>query len=128
ILIHAASVSGIAPDPEVSAYGARKAAARHFSKIAAVEFAVARSGIRVNLVIPDCVLSPMGLLPGVGRQAGRDGEGIRGDGGRIRRPAFSSREGGARTAFCLDSDGSAHMIGVEHVIARGATGRRMALR
>jgi NAD(P)-dependent dehydrogenase (short-subunit alcohol dehydrogenase family) len=51
-IINVASVSGITPYPEASAYGASKAAVRHFSKVAAIECADARSGIRVNLVTP----------------------------------------------------------------------------
>jgi len=51
-IINVASVSGINAYPEASAYGASKAAVRHFSKIAAIECADAETGIRVNVVTP----------------------------------------------------------------------------
>src|SRR5262249_47424024 len=58
-IINVASVSGIMPYPEASAYGASKAAVRHFSKVAAIECADAETGIRVNVVTPGGVRTPI---------------------------------------------------------------------
>ena len=84
-IINVASVSGITPYPEASAYGASKAAVRHFSKVAAIECADARTGIRVNVVTPGGVKTPMWESMGffqelVAKQGGMEA-GIRGDGG-----------------------------------------------
>src|SRR5262249_4606265 len=58
-IVNVASVSGITPYPEASAYGASKAAVRHFSKVAAIECADGETGIRVNVVTPGGVKTPM---------------------------------------------------------------------
>ena len=76
-IINVASVSGITPYPEASAYGASKAAVRHFSKIAAIECADAKTGIRVNVVTPGGVRTPMWESMGffqelVARQGGNE--------------------------------------------------------
>lgn len=47
------------PSPGASAYGASKAAIRLFSRVAAIECADAQAGIRVNVVSPSGVKTPM---------------------------------------------------------------------
>jgi NAD(P)-dependent dehydrogenase (short-subunit alcohol dehydrogenase family) len=76
-IVNVASVSGITPYPEASAYGASKAAVRHLSKVAAIECADARSDIRVNVVTPGGVRIPMWESKGcfqelVAEQGGRE--------------------------------------------------------
>jgi NAD(P)-dependent dehydrogenase (short-subunit alcohol dehydrogenase family) len=58
-IVNVASVSGINPDPGASAYGASRAAIRLFAKLAAVECADAKTGIRVSVVTPRGVKTPM---------------------------------------------------------------------
>jgi NAD(P)-dependent dehydrogenase (short-subunit alcohol dehydrogenase family) len=125
-IINVASVSGILPYPEASAYGASKAAVRHFSKVAAIESADARTGIRVNVVTPGGVKTPMwesmdffrelvakhgGTEPAFAAMAGTSAS-----------HRFSSPEEIARTILYLASDESAHLNGVELVIAQGHVG------
>jgi NAD(P)-dependent dehydrogenase (short-subunit alcohol dehydrogenase family) len=58
-IINVASVSGVNAYPAVGAYGASKAAVRLFSRIAAIECADAKTGIRVNVVTPSGVKTPI---------------------------------------------------------------------
>jgi NAD(P)-dependent dehydrogenase (short-subunit alcohol dehydrogenase family) len=125
-IINVASVSGITPYPEASAYGASKAAVRHFSKIAAIECADARSGIRVNVVTPAGVKTPMWESMGffqelVAKQGGKE-EAFASLAGSSASNQFSSPEDIARTILYLASDDSAHLTGVELVIAQGHVG------
>jgi NAD(P)-dependent dehydrogenase (short-subunit alcohol dehydrogenase family) len=87
-IINMASVSGINAFPGASAYGASKAATRHFSRVATIECADAQTGIRVNVVSPSGVKTPMwegmDFFPGVTRQAWWHRRGVCGDGGHRR--------------------------------------------
>src|SRR5262249_3084022 len=58
-IINVASVSGINAYTEAGAYGASKAAVRLLSRVAAIECTNAKTGIRVNLVTPSGVKTPM---------------------------------------------------------------------
>jgi NAD(P)-dependent dehydrogenase (short-subunit alcohol dehydrogenase family) len=125
-IINVASVSGITPYPEASAYGASKAAVRHFSKIAAIECADANLGIRVNVVTPGGVMTPMWESMGffqelVAKQGGREAA-FAAMAGTSASNQFSSPEDIARTILYLASDESAHLTGVELVIAQGHSG------
>ena len=125
-IINIASVSGITPYPEASAYGASKTAVRHFSKIAAIECADARSGIRVNVVTPGGVKTPMWESMGffqelVAKQGGREAA-FTAMAGTSASNQFSSPEDIAHTILYLASDESAHLTGVELVIAQGHVG------
>jgi NAD(P)-dependent dehydrogenase (short-subunit alcohol dehydrogenase family) len=125
-IINVASVSGITPYPEASAYGASKAAIRHFSKIAAVECADSRSSIRVNLVTPGGVKTPMWESMGffqelVANQGGREAA-FAAMAGTSASNQFSAPEDIAQTILYLASDESAHLNGVELVIAQGHAG------
>jgi NAD(P)-dependent dehydrogenase (short-subunit alcohol dehydrogenase family) len=125
-IINLASVSGITRYPEASAYGASKAAVRHFTKIAAIECADARSGIRVNVVTPGGVKTPtwesMGFFQElVAKQGGREAA-FAAMAGSSASNQFSSPEDIARTILYLASDDSAHLTGVEVVTAQGHAG------
>jgi NAD(P)-dependent dehydrogenase (short-subunit alcohol dehydrogenase family) len=125
-IINLASVSGITPYPEASAYGASKAAVRHFSKIAAIECADDRSGIRVNLVTPGGVKTPMwesmGFFQELVTKHGGKEEAFAAMAGASASNQFSSPEDIAQTILYLASDESAHLTGVELVIAQGHVG------
>ena len=125
-IINVASVSGITPYPEASAYGASKAAVRHFSKIAAIECADAKLGIRVNLVTPGGVKTPMwesmGFFQELVVKHGGTEQAFAAMAGTPASHQFSSPEEIARTILYLASDESAHLTGLELVIAQGHVG------
>ena len=125
-IINVASVSGITPYPEASAYGASKAAVRHFSKIAAIECADARTGIRVNVVTPGGVKTPMwesmGFFRDLVAEQGGTEQAFAAMAGTSASNQFSSPEDIARTILYLASDESAHLTGLELVIAQGHVG------
>jgi NAD(P)-dependent dehydrogenase (short-subunit alcohol dehydrogenase family) len=122
-IINVASVSGITPYPEASAYGASKAAVRHLSKVAAIECADAETGIRVNVVTPGGVKTRMWESMSffqelVAKQGGKE-QAFAAMAGSSASNRFSSPEDIARTILFLASDESAHLNGVELVIAHG---------
>jgi NAD(P)-dependent dehydrogenase (short-subunit alcohol dehydrogenase family) len=125
-IINVASVSGINPYPEASAYGASKAAVRHFSKVAAIECADARTGIRVNVVSPGGVKTPiwesLEFFRDLVAKHGGTEQAYAALAGTSASNQFSSPEDIARTIFYLASDESAHLNGVELVIAQGHIG------
>jgi NAD(P)-dependent dehydrogenase (short-subunit alcohol dehydrogenase family) len=125
-IINVASVSGINPYSGASAYGASKAAIRLFSKIAAVECADARTGVRVNVVSPSGVKTPMWETMDffkelVARHGGTEAAfaAMTGSAGS---QAFFAPEEVARTILYLASDESAHLNGVELLLAHGHVG------
>jgi NAD(P)-dependent dehydrogenase (short-subunit alcohol dehydrogenase family) len=125
-IINVASVSGITPFPEASAYGASKAAVRHFSKVAAIECADAETGIRVNVVTPGGVKTPMWesmdfFQELVAKHGGRE-QAFAAMAGSSASNRFSAPEDIARTILFLASDESAYLNGVELVIAEGHVG------
>jgi len=125
-VINVASASGITPFPEASAYGASKAAVRYFSKVAAIECADAKTGIRVNVVTPGGVKTPMWESMSffqelVAKHGGRE-QAFAAMAGSSASNQFSSPEDIARTILLLASDESAHLNGVELVIAPGHVG------
>ena len=125
-IINVASVSGINAYPEASAYGASKAAVRHFSKVAAIECANAGTGIRVNVVTPGGVKTPMwetmDFFRDLVAQHGGTERAYAALAGTSASNQFSSPEDIARTILYLASDESAHLNGVELVIAQGHIG------
>ena len=58
-IINVASVTGLKAYRDTSVYSASKAGVRQFSKVAAIECADARTGIRVNVVSPGGVKTPI---------------------------------------------------------------------
>jgi len=125
-IINVASVSGINAFPEASAYGASKAAVRLFSKIAAIECANARKAIRVNIVTPGGVKTPMWESMDFFRELvaehGGTEQAFAAMAGTASSQQFSSPEAIARTILYLASDDSAHLTGLELVIAQGHVG------
>ena len=123
-IINVASASGIKASAGASAYCASKAAVRLFSKTAALECAAAGSRIRVNLVSPGGVKTPiwekMDFWPGLVAQHGSPEaawqvlSGSSSDG-------FFSPEEIARAILFLASDESSYINAGELVIDRGYT-------
>jgi 3(or 17)beta-hydroxysteroid dehydrogenase len=125
-IINVASVSGVIAYPEASAYGSSKAAVRHFSKIAAIECADAKTGVRVNVVTPGGVKTPMwesmDFFRNLVSQHGGTEQAFAAMAGTSPSHQFSSPEDIARTILYLASDESAHLTGVELVVAQGHAG------
>jgi 3(or 17)beta-hydroxysteroid dehydrogenase len=125
-IINVASVSGVDAYPEASAYGSSKAAVRHFSKIAAIECADAKTGVRVNVVTPGGVKTPMwesmDFFRNLVSQHGGTEQAFAAMAGASPSHQFSTPEDIARTILYLASDESAHLTGLELVIAQGHAG------
>jgi NAD(P)-dependent dehydrogenase (short-subunit alcohol dehydrogenase family) len=125
-IVNVASVSGINPYPGASAYGASKAAIRLFSKIAAIECADAKTGVRVNVVSPSGVKTPvwesMDFFRELVAQHGGSEEAFAALAGAAPSHEFFTAEEIAQTILYLATDESAHLTGVELVIARGHMG------
>jgi 3(or 17)beta-hydroxysteroid dehydrogenase len=125
-IINVASTSGVHAYPQASASGASKAAVRHFSKIAAIECADAKSGIRVNVVTPGGVKTPiwesMDFFRDLISQHGGLEQAFAAMAGTSPSKQFTSPEDIARTILYLASDESAHLTGIELVIAQGHVG------
>jgi NAD(P)-dependent dehydrogenase (short-subunit alcohol dehydrogenase family) len=125
-IVNVASVSGIKPFAGASAYGAGKAAVRLFSKIAAIECQDAKNGVRVNVVTPGGVKTPMwqamDFFQGLVAQHGGAEEAFAAMAGAVPSQQFFSSEEIARTILFLTSDESTHLTGVEIVMDRGHTG------
>jgi NAD(P)-dependent dehydrogenase (short-subunit alcohol dehydrogenase family) len=125
-IINIASVAGIHAYPGSSAYGASKAAVRHLSRIAAIECADAQNGVRVNVVAPGGVKTPIWesveLFKELVAKRGGTEEAFAALGGKTASEQFSAPEEIAQTILFLASDESSHLTGVELVIAQGHAG------
>jgi NAD(P)-dependent dehydrogenase (short-subunit alcohol dehydrogenase family) len=125
-IVNVASVSGIKPFARASAYGAAKAAVRLLSKVAAIECQDARNGVRVNLVTPGGVKTPMweamDFFRDLAARHGGTEEAFAAMAGAVPSQQFFSAEEVARTVLYLASDESVHLTGVELVMDRGHTG------
>ena len=125
-IINVASVSGIKPSPTASAYCASKAAIRMFSKTAAIECADAKTGIRVNVVTPGGVKTPMwekmDFFQGMIAQTGGTEKAFAAMEGEAASQNFFTAEEVASTILYLASDESSHLTGTEIVLDRGHTG------
>lgn len=125
-VVNIASVSGIKPSPTASAYCASKAAIRMFSKTAAIECADAKTGIRVNLVTPGGVKTPMwekiDFFQGMVAQSGGTDKAFAAMEGANASQKFFTAEEVASTIVYLASDESSHLTGTEVVLDRGHTG------
>jgi NAD(P)-dependent dehydrogenase (short-subunit alcohol dehydrogenase family) len=125
-IVNVASVSGITPFAGAAAYGAGKAALRLLSRIAAIECADARNGVRVNVVSPGGVKTPMWQTMDffrdlVAKHGGTEEAFAAMDGSTTASQQFITAEEVARTILYLASDESAHLTGVELVLDRGHT-------
>ncbi len=125
-IVNVASVSGIKPFAGAAAYGSAKAAVRLLSKIAAIECQDAGNGVRVNVVTPGGVKTPMWLQMDFFRGLAAEHGGAEGAfaalAGSVPSQQFFAAEEVARTVLYLASDESAHLSGVELVMDRGHTG------
>src|SRR5262249_33959194 len=124
-IINVASVSGVKPFAGAAAYGAAKAAVRLLSKVAAIEGQDARIGVRVNVVTPGGVKTPMWLAMDFFRKLADEHGGAEGAfaalAGSVPSHQFYTAEEVARTVLYLASDESSHLSGVELVMDRGHT-------
>jgi 3(or 17)beta-hydroxysteroid dehydrogenase len=125
-IVNIASVSGLRPFAGAAAYGSAKAAVRLLSKVAAIECQDARNGVRVNVVTPGGVKTPMWLEMDFFRElAAKHGgaeEAFAALAGTVPSQQFFAAEDVARTVLYLASDESSHLSGVELVMDRGHTG------
>lgn len=125
-IVNVASVSGITPSAGAAAYCASKAAVRMFSKTAAIECADANNGVRVNVVTPSGVKTPMWEKEEFFRALMDEHGGIEGAyaamAGDTPSHQFFSPEEVAETILYLASDESSHLTGTEIVLDRGHTG------
>ncbi len=122
-IINVASVSGINAYAAGSAYGASKAAVRMLSRAAAIECADAKSGIRVNVVSPGGVKTPMWETMDFFQQLmakhGGTEQAFAALAGSAGSQQFFSAEEVARTILYLASDESAHLNGAEIILSHG---------
>jgi NAD(P)-dependent dehydrogenase (short-subunit alcohol dehydrogenase family) len=122
-IINVASVSGLNAYAGAGAYGASKAAVRLLSRVAAIECADARSGVRVNVVSPSGVKTPMWESMDFFRQLvdqhGGTEAAFAALAGSAGSQQFFAPEEVARTILYLASDESAHLNGVEVIMAQG---------
>jgi NAD(P)-dependent dehydrogenase (short-subunit alcohol dehydrogenase family) len=125
-VVNISSVSGARPFAGAAAYGAGKAAVRLLSKVAAIECQDARNGVRVNVVTPGGVKTPMWLAMDFFRGLAAEHGGAEGAfaamAGPVPSQQFFAAEEVARTVLYLASDESSHLSGVELVMDRGHTG------
>lgn len=125
-VVNVASASGITPYPGASAYAASKAALRLFSKIAAIECANAKNGVRVNVVTPAGVKTPMWetmpFFQDLVTKHGGSEEAFASITGGMPSRAFFTADEVARSILYLASDEASHLNGIEMVLARGHVG------
>ena len=123
-IINVASASGIKASAGASAYCASKAAVRMFSKTAALECAAAGLKIRVNVVSPGGVKTPiwegMDFWPGLVAQHGSEEGAWKALAGPSLDGFFSPDEI-AQVILFLASDESSYMNAGELVVDRGYT-------
>lgn len=124
-IINVASVSGITPSAGAAAYCASKAAIRMFSKSVAIECIDAGNRIRVNVVTPGGVRTPMWeneefFKELVAEHGGRE-EAFAAMAGDAPSHQFFTPEEIAKTILFLASDESSHLTGTEIVMDRGHT-------
>ena len=109
-----------------SAYCASKAAVRMFSKSVAIECADGKTGIRVNVVTPGGVKTPMWeqeqFFQDLMTEHGGVEEAFAAMAGQLPSHRFFTAADVAQTILYLASDESSHLTGTEIVMDRGYTG------
>lgn len=125
-IVNVASVSGIKPSAKAAAYCASKAALRIFSKTLAIECADAKNGVRVNVVSPGGVKTPMWekeeFFRSMMAKHGNSDAAFNAMAGELGSFQFYAPDDVARTILFLASDESSHLSGTEFVMDRGHTG------
>jgi 3(or 17)beta-hydroxysteroid dehydrogenase len=125
-IINVASVTGLKAYRDTAAYSASKAAVRQFSKVAAIECADAKTGIRVNVVSPGGVKTPIwdgaDFFQNLVEKLGGTEQAFAAMAGKSPSRQYSTPEEIAQTILYLASDLSQHLTGTELVIARGHVG------
>jgi NAD(P)-dependent dehydrogenase (short-subunit alcohol dehydrogenase family) len=126
-IVNVASVSGITPFPGAGAYGASKAAIRLLSRIAAIECADASNGVRINVVSPGGVKTPLWETMDffrelVAKHGGTEEAFTAMGASATASQQFISAEEVARSILYLASDESVHLTGVELILDRGHSG------
>ena len=125
-IINVASVTGLKAYRDTGAYSASKAGVRQFSKVAAIECADAKTGIRVNVVSPCGVKTPIWdsaeFFQSLVEKLGGTEQAFAAMAGKSASRVYSSPEEIARTILYLASDESSHLTGTELVIAQGHAG------
>lgn len=125
-IVNVSSVSGIKPSAGAAAYCTSKAAIRMFSKTVAIECADANTGIRVNVVTPGGVKTPLwekeDFFQQLINEHGSSEAAFSVMEGKIPSQRFYTSEEVAQTIFYLTSDESAHVTGAEIILDRGHTG------
>lgn len=125
-IVNVASVSGITPSPTAAAYCASKAAVRMFSRAVAIECADAGTNIRVNLVTPGGVRTPMWermpVFQDMVATLGSAERAFAAMEGQSPSKLFFSPDDVARAILYLASDASSHLTGTEIVLDRGHAG------
>jgi NAD(P)-dependent dehydrogenase (short-subunit alcohol dehydrogenase family) len=125
-IINVASVTGLKAYRDTATYSASKAGVRQFSKVAAIECADANTGIRVNVVSPGGVKTPIWdsadfFQSLVDKLGGREAA-FAAMAGKAPSRQYATAEDIARTILYLASDESSHLTGTELVIANGHAG------
>lgn len=122
-IVNVASVAGIKPFGGASAYCTSKAALRMFTRVAAIECADAGNGIRVNLVTPAGVKTPMwdkeGFFQALTQVSGGREQAFAKLSGDKASTAFFEPDEIAKTILYLASDDATHISGTEIIMDRG---------
>jgi 3(or 17)beta-hydroxysteroid dehydrogenase len=122
-IINIASVTGKKAYRDTAAYSASKAGVRQFSKVAAIECADAKTGIRVNVVSPGGVKTPIwdgaDFFQSLVEKLGGTEQAFAAMAGKSPSRQYSTADEIAQTILYLASDESSHLTGIELVIARG---------
>jgi 3(or 17)beta-hydroxysteroid dehydrogenase len=125
-IINVASVTGLKAYRDTGAYSASKAGVRQFSKVAAIECADGKTGIRVNVVSPGGVKTPIwdkaDFFQSLVEKLGGTEQAFAVMAGKAPSRQYSAPEEIARTILYLASDESSHLTGTELVIAQGHAG------
>ena len=123
-IINIASVSGInPPGGGAAAYCSSKAALRMFSKCLALECTDANNGVRVNIVSPGGVKTPMwekeGFFQSMIEEHGSAEQAFCAMAAGVPSQEFIEPEEVAKTVLFLASNESSHLTGVEIVLDKG---------
>lgn len=121
-IVNVASVSGITPSPTAAAYCASKAAVRMFTQAVAIECADGQTGIRINVVTPGGVITPMWekqeFFQQLVAEHGSVDRAFAAMAGNSPSQRFHSADDVARTILYLASGDSSHLTGTEIVMDR----------